>query len=275
MTALDTQGQILGTAQTGGANYVGSNTGLPANILLEITSANTPIVSVTFHDSGNSYTVDDFTFRGSKRFVIIDPGHGQIIRNGVPTYQRPPSPTYGLVEDVLTLSISNSVRDQLQTADVTVLLTRESDLASGPYGSAPPNCGVPCFADLNRRVRWAQLQEPDLMVSVHTNAGGATANGSESYYSTSAPSPDSASLAQFVLSRVVALGLRDRQVQQKNFNIINTSMLSALIEVAFHSNSQLATGQTLTDETFLNDGTRRALAGKAIADGIMDYYATQ
>ena len=114
------------------------------------------------------------------------------------------------------------------------------------------------------------------MVSVHTNAGDdPMANGSESFYSTVAPSPDSAVLAQNVLTRVVSLGLRNRGVKRTNFNIINTSMPSALIEVAFHTNSVLASGQNITNEGFLNDGPLRALAGKAIADGIKDYYATR
>lgn len=270
MSAFDSSGGLLGSAQTGGPNFVGSNTGLPPNILLEVTSTAAPIARVTFHDSGNTYTVDDFTFRGSKKLVIIDPGHGQILQSGVWSYQRPPSPTFGLYEDVLTLSISASVQAQLQSSDITVSSTRQGDRA--PF--APANCAVPCFADLNRRVRWAELQEPDIMVSVHTNAGVSSANGSESFYSTIAPGPDSAALAQSVLTRVVSLGLRNRGVKQNNFNIINTAMPSALIEVAFHTNSVLSVGQTITDEGFLNNGSLRALAGKAIADGIKDYYAT-
>lgn len=219
MTAFGAQGQVLGLAQTGGANFVGSNTGIPANKLLEIMStAVAPISHVTFNDGGNTYTIDDFSFRGSLKFVILDPGHGQILTNGVLTYQRSPSDTYSLIEDVLTLGMSNSVQTQLQASDVTVQLTRTTDVA--PF--APPNCGVPCYADLNKRVAWVEKQEPDLMVSIHTNAGSPTANGSESFYSSIAPAPDSASLAQFVLSRVVALGLRNRGVKLTNFNIINT-----------------------------------------------------
>ena len=268
MTAFGAQGQVLGADQTGGANFVGAGTGIPPNKLLQITSANEPIAQVNFHDSGNTYTVDDFSFVGELKSVVIDPGHGQILRNGVLTYQRPPSPTYGLIEDVLTLDMANSVRNELQAAKVTVLLTRETDVA--PF--APPNCAIPCLADVNKRARWAEKQEPDLMVSIHTNAGDPTAHGSESFYSTQSPSPDSSLLAQSVLSRVVALGLRNRGMKQQNFNVINTLMPSALIEVAFHTNSQLATGQTVTDETRLHDSAFRFFAARAITDGIMDYY---
>lgn len=272
MTALDATGNSVGTVQTGGPNYVGSNSGIPANLLLEITSPSGGITEVVFHDSGNTYTIDDFSFRGSQRSVVIDPGHGQILQNGVLRYERPPSPTYGLIEDNLTLDMAGSARSELQAAHITVLLTRETSRA--PF--APPNCGVPCFADINKRARWAEKQEPDLMISIHTNGGPPTANGSESFYSTIAPDPDSASLAQFVLSRVVDLGLRDRGVKQTNFNVINTSSIpSTLIEVAFHSNSELASGQVITDEDRLNDPAFRSLAAKAMSDGIQDFYASR
>jgi N-acetylmuramoyl-L-alanine amidase len=114
------------------------------------------------------------------------------------------------------------------------------------------------------------------MISVHTNAGPPTAHGTETYYSTIAPAPDSSLLAQFELSRVVALGLSNRGVKQTNFNIINTSKVpSALVEVAFHSNSQLAAGQSITDEARLNDPIFRFFAAKAIADAIQDFYASK
>lgn len=267
MTAFGAQGQVLASASTGGANFVGANTGIPPNKLLEVSST-TPIGSVKFADSGNTFTVDDFTFTSSARSVVLDPGHGLIVQNGVPTYQRPPTPTFGLYEDNLSLSMAASARSALERMGVVVSMTRQG--ASAPY--APADCAVPCFIDLNKRARWAEKQEPDLMVSIHTNAGPPTANGSESFYSSTAPAPDSRDLASFVLSRVVGLGLRNRGVNQKNFNVINTSMASTLVEVAFHSNSTLAQGQTITDEQRLNDPTFRATAGAAIADGIGDYY---
>lgn len=268
MTAFGAAGEVRGTMQTGGANFVGAGTGIAPNKLLEITSTE-PIARVTFHDSGNTYTIDDFAFRGSSKSVVIDAGHGYIVVNGVNTFQRGPSPTFGLIEDVLALDISRSVRTTLQSGDVKVLLTRETDAA--PF--APRNCAVPCFADLNKRARWAEKQEPDLLLSVHTNAGPPTANGTETFYSTVAPSPKSAALAGTTLTRVVALGLRSRGVKVSNFNIINTIVPSALVEVAFHSNSQLAAGQGVTDEARLNSSAFRGAAGAAIAHGIQDYYA--
>lgn len=270
MTAFGAQGQALGAMQTGGQNFVGSGSGIPANKLLEITSPTDPIVRVTFHDSGNTYTVDNFSFEGSLRSVVLDPGHGQILQKGVLTFQRPPSATLGLIEDLLTLDMSNSVKTELEAANVSVSLTRANNLA--PF--APPNCAVPCLADVNKRARWAEKREPDLMLSIHTNAAeDPKANGSESFYSNLSPAPQSKELAQFVLTRVIALNLRNRGVKQKNFNVINTTMPSALIEVAFHSNSQPAARQAITDETQLGNPAFRGLAAKAMAEGIKDFYA--
>lgn len=60
LTAYDSGGNILGTDNTGGANYIGAGTGLPPNIFLSVSGAN--IAYVEFTDGGNTYTLDDFSF---------------------------------------------------------------------------------------------------------------------------------------------------------------------------------------------------------------------
>lgn len=66
MTAFDASGNVLATAETGGPNYVG--VGSP-NMLLTVQTSGPPIAMVTFHDSGNTYTVDDFTFFAGLRII--------------------------------------------------------------------------------------------------------------------------------------------------------------------------------------------------------------
>ncbi|MBW4677658.1 MAG: hypothetical protein KME52_27765 [Desmonostoc geniculatum HA4340-LM1] len=63
LTAYNASNSILGTASTGGANFDGAGTGLLPNIFLSITSPD--ISYVTFEDSGNTYTIDNFTFTKS------------------------------------------------------------------------------------------------------------------------------------------------------------------------------------------------------------------
>jgi hypothetical protein len=61
LSCFDGAGSPVGSASLPGANYVGSSTGLPPNLLLEVRSPG--IARCTFTDHGNSYTVDDFFFR--------------------------------------------------------------------------------------------------------------------------------------------------------------------------------------------------------------------
>jgi hypothetical protein len=60
MTAFATDNSILGTTATDGPNFAGSGFGFPPNIFLDITASG--ISHVTFSDSGNTFTVDNFTF---------------------------------------------------------------------------------------------------------------------------------------------------------------------------------------------------------------------
>jgi hypothetical protein len=62
LMAFDVSGTLLASAQTGGPNYVPVGT---PNLLLTVESLQTPIAKVVFHDSGNTFTVDDFTFEAA------------------------------------------------------------------------------------------------------------------------------------------------------------------------------------------------------------------
>jgi hypothetical protein len=61
LTAYASDSSVLGTDSTGGANYTGAGTGLLPNIFLSVRAAN--IAYVEFSNSGNSFTVDNFTFQ--------------------------------------------------------------------------------------------------------------------------------------------------------------------------------------------------------------------
>jgi hypothetical protein len=61
MTAYASDGSVLGSASTGGANFVGAPTALLPNIFLSVTANG--IAYVEFSDSGNNYVVDDFTLQ--------------------------------------------------------------------------------------------------------------------------------------------------------------------------------------------------------------------
>lgn len=271
MEAYTSDNILISSVSTGGANYVGSGTGIPANklLLIELTDSDKDksIAKVIFHDHGNTFTIDDLYFRSNNLSIAIDAGHGAIIKNGTPQYQRSPSPTYGVIEDVVVLEISNSIKSNLENDGYDVIMTRTGNNA--PF--APPNCNVPCLIDTSKRAQWAKKQEVDMLVSVHTNGGVPTANGTETFYSGQAKI-GSSKLAQNILNQQVGLGLKLRgggaQNSAKSNVITVPNYISALTEIAFHSNSELATGQIVTDEERLADIGFRSSAANAISVGI-------
>jgi len=60
LRCFNAQGDLLGTSALAAANYIGAGTGLSPNILLKVTAPG--ITRCTFNDTGNTFTLDDFTF---------------------------------------------------------------------------------------------------------------------------------------------------------------------------------------------------------------------
>lgn len=87
--------------------------------------------------------------------VCIDPGHGGY----------DPGCTRGTVlEKDITLKIGLQLRDLLQRAGFSVVMTRESDASPGGYREVN--------ADLNERCRISDAAQADVFLSIHVNAGG-------------------------------------------------------------------------------------------------------
>jgi N-acetylmuramoyl-L-alanine amidase len=270
LTAFDSQGAPLASDSTGGANYVGSGSNIPANKLLTVESEQVSITTVVFHDSGNTFTIDNLSFTRSPRKVVVDAGHGSINGN----FQREATSNLGLVEDKLTLDMAVRLETFLTSNSVSVVQTRTS--LKAPF--APQDCGVPCGIDLRKRRDFAKRQEPDVFVSIHTNGSDSKkANGTETYYNPGALSDDSKSrdLATKINSGLAGLGLRDRGVKTYNHAVTRSDIPSALTEVAFHSNTELATGQSVTDEIRLGTSVFLGKASTAIGTGIISYLDAQ
>jgi N-acetylmuramoyl-L-alanine amidase/photosystem II stability/assembly factor-like uncharacterized protein len=213
--------------------------------------------------------------------VAIDPGHGQILRNGELVYQRSPSPTYGVIEDVVVLEIAKQVQNHLQQNGFQAILSRETEL--DPF--APENCGIPCYASTRARARWAERMNADILVSIHTNgSSNPTVHGTEAFYYSGAVSNTSEAklLAQHLLDSLLAIGLEGTRgilaIDDDVSNVLVTTIPSALTEVAYHSNSQFGHHQTRQedlDEYKLNDLDFKSTSAVAIANAIMDYYGVR
>ncbi|NOR70818.1 MAG: hypothetical protein GQ532_14190 [Methylomarinum sp.] len=280
MTAFDKDGNILDADQIGGANYIGSGSSIAANKLLEVNAPEDKVIAkVTFKDGGNTYTIDDFTFNGRPYTIIIDPGHGKIeTEEGFLVYQRLGSPTYGLIEDILTLDIGLSAGQSLIDDEKHIVYyTRNTEKA--PF--APKGCGKGseysvCFEDLNKRKEKAEKLEVDIFVSIHTNGARLpTEDGTEAFYCSAEKS--SPKLAELLVEEMVALGLDKHSrglsfdgIHQSCFNVINSQEYSgALLEVAYHSNTVQFFGET--DEERLNSSTFLDNASEGIANAIRDF----
>jgi hypothetical protein len=74
LTAYASDGSVLGSASTGGANYIGAPTALLPNIFLSVTANG--IAYVELSDSGNTFVVDDFTLQAI-------PAPGAILLGGI------------------------------------------------------------------------------------------------------------------------------------------------------------------------------------------------
>jgi N-acetylmuramoyl-L-alanine amidase len=152
-------------------------------------------------------------------------------------------------------------------------MIRTGDAA--PY--APKGCTVPCYSDTRARAKKADKEKADLLVSIHTNAGPAAAHGTETFYiGSGANGAKSQDIAQRLFNYQVALGLRPRGAKNEaKSNVMSVNAPATLTEVAFHSNSQLGTGQSQQsdlDEFKLSTLIFRARAAEAITNAIKEYH---
>jgi N-acetylmuramoyl-L-alanine amidase len=286
MTAYDKDGVVITTAQTGGPNYAG--VGTPNKLLTVLApDAVRTIYRVTFHDSGNTYTIDDLTFTSNNRVVVIDPGHGLLLdEDGVTLhYQRLPSPTFGLIEDILTLNIAEFAAADLAGGaggqKYITYMTRTSSKAPlqqagcGKVGEDRPYDY--CNDDLKERRKRADNWEADVFVSVHTNGSffptnngtfALTCGASDTSVPIAAASVD---LAQRLVGEVATRGVANRGVRVDCKGVLRSNVYpSALIEVAHHTH-WLALPGAVTDEQRLNSPIFRANAGISIATGVRSF----
>ncbi|MGH7727248.1 MAG: N-acetylmuramoyl-L-alanine amidase family protein, partial [Vulcanimicrobiaceae bacterium] len=180
------------------------------------------------------------------RMIALDPGHGG---------SDPGAIGNGLTEKVLTLDISNRLRDVLLARGWKVTMTRTRDVdVYQPNDSARD--------ELQARDDIANAAGARLLVSVHINSYTSSwLNGTTTYYY----KPDALPLAQAIHARLAAmLPTKDDGIQKANFYVIHhCTMPAVLVETAFLSNPGDAAD--LREPAFLQK------VAIAIADGVADY----
>jgi len=179
--------------------------------------------------------------------VAIDPGHGGCLDWGVPD---PEKRGAAFSEKVMTLDIGLELKRLLQDQGVTVVMTRETDVALAGDLYPDLGCNGPPFRDANgdgetgfdpegktrthdeiqARLDLVNLARADLLVSIHINS--VTENGvifeialTQTYYTDETPWGVSATqhLAQQVQDGVVAAmdGVAPYERQDRSISAVN------------------------------------------------------
>lgn len=188
------------------------------------------------------------------RKVTLDPGHGWSDSGG--------ASANGMLERVISLDIANLIKPILEEAGIEVSMTRIGDEPTLPLSTAA--------------IRANQFQA-DIVVSIHTNAGGGT--GTESCFtvgkSTSSESRRLASLLTQRVSTQLDLNLRGDFPEnhptrcgrgRPQLYIHDMNPPATIIETAFID------GALDNDVAKLRD--RRADFANAISQAIFDYFGT-
>ncbi|GMB09153.1 N-acetylmuramoyl-L-alanine amidase [Thermolongibacillus altinsuensis] len=181
------------------------------------------------------------------RIIVVDAGHGG---------KDPGTIGAGTTEKVITLAVAKKLKEKLQKAGATVIMTRETDV----------------YPTLEDRVNIAKSKYAEMFISIHVNSAAKTsAKGTEVFYDTSknANGEESKKLAQFIQQEIVKrASMVDRGVEDYDFYVLrNNNITSVLIELGFITNPDDA--KKLTSPQYQN------IYAEAIYQGIIKYYTSQ
>jgi N-acetylmuramoyl-L-alanine amidase len=169
----------------------------------------------------------NLTSKGAPVTVVIDPGHGG--RDGGAVGND------GTLEKELNLAVALKLKAILESADIRVVMTRETDIEL-----ASPNSPHKKADDLKTRVQLAQNEPNAVFVSIHMNNFPIEKyRGLQVYYSEN--NPESLKLAQAVQNTAANAmqNTEDRKVKPAGDSIYLMSHLeipAILVECGFLSN---------------------------------------
>ena len=171
--------------------------------------------------------------------IVLDAGHGG---------SDPGAVGENLHEKDVALDISKMLKEELEEAGVTVLMTRNEDK----------------FISLADRAKYANEAGADYFISIHINgAKDPQANGIETYHHPN--SIKGKEIAEQVQDRMIKLlKRRDRGVKTAKFAVLRkTAMPAILAEVGFISNPE--------EQELMKTCTFKYMAAKSIAQGLIYY----
>ncbi|WP_461200836.1 N-acetylmuramoyl-L-alanine amidase [Anoxybacillus sp. TBDG-1] len=181
------------------------------------------------------------------RIIVVDAGHGG---------KDPGAVAGGANEKTIVLEVAKLLKDKLEKAGATIIMTRETDV----------------YPTLQDRVNIAKNNYAEMFVSIHTNsATNTSAKGAEVYYdsSTNPNGEESKKLAQYIQAEIVRMAnMVDRGVKNSGLYVLrNNSVTSVLVELGFISNAE--------DRAKLTSAEYQNIYAEAIYQGIVKYYTSQ
>jgi N-acetylmuramoyl-L-alanine amidase len=255
---LNAQGELVAIMVDGFVDGKEESIGIPSKKVSNLTSsANFKTFDTLFSEMYPILGLDlDNNSNNNMRKVVLDPGHGGSDRvNKGPT---------GYVEADGVLDIALKTREILKAyPNIQVFMTRENDQT------------------LNSTDRVAKSNSfgAEILVSIHSNAGPANADGAEAFYSIKSPIGEKGyKLSRLVLQNLVnytgvdSRGAKTRAgtvnpSQDYYFMIRDTKPISTIIEAAFHTNPY--------EEQLLKSEEFRYKSALGIAKGIVEYFGFQ
>ncbi|WP_297991207.1 N-acetylmuramoyl-L-alanine amidase [Anoxybacillus sp.] len=181
------------------------------------------------------------------RIIVVDAGHGG---------KDPGAMSGGANEKTIVLEVAKLLKEKLEKAGATVVMTRETDV----------------YPTLQDRVDIAKNNYAEMFVSIHTNsATNTSAKGAEVYYdsSTNPNGEESKKLAQYIQEEIVRMAnMVDRGVKNSGLYVLrNNTVTSVLVELGFISNAE--------DRAKLTSAEYQNIYAEAIYQGIVKYYTSQ
>jgi N-acetylmuramoyl-L-alanine amidase len=209
--------------------------------------------STAFYEKNKSYftqgrnvpTAFGVKLKASKKKVILDPGHSELVKG-----KQSPDGTYKEYE--FNLDIANRIKNILSGYPCEPLIV--------DYSHENPS------VELSEVVKKINATNGDLLISLHSNAFGTDwndANGWEIY--TYKNAGESRQLAERIHAESKVLGFTDRGIKDGSmFAVIrDTKMPAVLIETGFHTNK--------SDLAKLKDNAFRDKIAEAYANGILKH----
>lgn len=178
------------------------------------------------------------------RIIVIDPGHGG---------KDPGAASGNAVEKTIVINTANKLKQKLEAAGAIVKMTRTGDT----------------YPSLEERVQFAKNQNGEIFISLHANAAGASAQGTETFYSISANdnAKEDYALAKFINDEIVKnANMKDRGVKREDYYVIRNLYIPAvLVELGFVTNSE--------DRAKLVSDQYVEIFAQSIYNGITKYYS--